>query len=206
MSNESTFKQIIRYMNDFHRDVGQLIILVERLMAEKGYAPIPSAGNRAGWGLTSHYALPERWRLTNASRFYAPDGEEIFDQSLAYFINLATDTRFPFPTMLCAQIAHPLLAERDVFTRVWKIEQLFSFGEKQSKWRAEREERGWFIVEPIGETPIQYLRGYLLNVFDLVDRQHVIDNIILPLTTFEANLDDLLTVQKYGLIHAEDGA
>lgn len=206
MNDDSTFKQILRYMDELHQDLGRLVVLIERLMPEKGYVPFPSAGNRIGWALSSHYATPDRWRLTNLSRFYAREGEELIEQSLAYFINLATDTRFSFPTILCAQIKHTPMLEKNIYTRVWNIDRLFSFGQKESAWRTMPNEDGWFVVAPLGETPVQSLRGYLLNVFDLVDRQHVVDNIILPLTEPGANLDELLTIEKYSLVAAEESA
>jgi hypothetical protein len=204
VSEDSTFKQILRYVDDFHKDVGRMIVLIERLMEEQGYVPIPSAGNRAAWGMTSHYTQSSKWRVTNLSRFYTTADEEIFNLSLAYFINLAGDTQYPFPTMLCAQIAHSPLPEKDIYYKVWKTERLASLTERKSMWRHVSEEKGWSIVEPVGEMPIQYLRGYLLNIFDLVDRQHVIDNIIRPLTVGEADLDELLTIQKYQLVTTEE--
>ena len=205
MSDDSTFKQVLRYMDEFHQDLGRLAVLIERLMPENGYIVVPGAGNSVGWNLSSRYDLSDRWRMTNVTRIFVRDGEESFDHSLLYFINLASDTRFPFPAMLCASLVHPPLPADVIYRRVWNIARFFDFGrQEQSKWRPNREERGWTIVEPVGDTHIQYLQGYLLNVFDLVDRKHVINNIILPLTEPEANLDELLTVQKYGLIATEE--
>lgn len=201
MNDESAFMKVFRYIDEFHQDLGRLVALVERLMPENGYVVVPGARNAIGWNLTSHYAMPDRWRLTNLTRVFVREGEESYDHSLLYFINLQSDTRFPFPTMLCARLLHPPLPADVIYGRVWNIARFFDFARhEQSKWRAKREESGWVIVEPVGDTPIQFLHGYLLNVFDLIDRQHVVDNVILPLTKADANLDDLLTVQKYDLV------
>jgi hypothetical protein len=205
--DDATFKQILRYMDELHQDLSRLVVLIERLMPEKGYVVVPGARNAIGWNLSSHYAMPDRWRLTNVTRIHVREGDESFDHSLLYFINLASDTRFLFPTMLCARLVHSPLPADVIYGRVWNIARFFDFGlQEQGKWRLVREERGWTIVEPVGDTLIQSLQGYLLNVFDLVDRQHVIDNIILPLTEPRANLDELLTIEKYSLIAAEEGA
>lgn len=206
MSDDSTFKQVLRYMDEFHQDLGRLVVFTEQMMEEKEYVKLPALGNSIGWNLSSHYARPQNWRLTNLTRIYVHEGEEFFDHSLIYFVSLVSDTRFPFPTILCAHLVHPPLSADVIYgNSVWNVDRFFDFGrQEQSRWRPNREERGWTIVDPVGDTPIQYLQGYLLNVFDLVDRQHVIDNIVLPLTEADANLNELLTVQKYGLVAIEE--
>lgn len=199
---ESAYKQVTGYIDRLHADIGKLIILVERLMEENGFVAFPSAGNRASWGISSHYAYPDRWRIPNISRFYAPEGtltsEEEFKTSLLYFITLETDTVFPFPAMLCARIAHPPLPEKELYSKVWHIDRLLSLAQEEPRWRAIREENGWYVAEPADDAPIHRLQGYFLNVFDLVDRWHVIDNVVMPLTTAGAHLDELLTVPSYG--------
>ena len=203
---ESAYKQVTGYMDRLHADIGKLVVLLERLLEEKGFVPFPSAGNRGSWGLSSHYAYPDRWRIPNISRFYAPreafevfpEGEEQLETSLLYFISLETDTVFPFPAMLCARIAHPPLPEKELYSKVWHIDRLLSLAQEEPRWRAIREENGWYVAEPADGAPINRLQGYFLNVFDLVDRRHVIDNVVAPLTSANAHLDELLTVPRYG--------
>jgi hypothetical protein len=119
VNDESPFMQVLRYMDEFHQDLGRLAVLIDRLMPERGYVLVPGAGNSIGWNLSSHYAWPHRWRLTNLTRIYVREGEESFDHSLLYFINLASDTRFPFPTMLCARLVHPPQPADVIYGRVW---------------------------------------------------------------------------------------
>ena len=198
---ESAYKQVTGYIDRLHADIGKLVVLVERLLEEKGFVPFPSAGNRGSWGLSSHYAYPDRWRIPNISRFYAPreafevfpEGEEQLETSLVYFISLETDTVFPLP-------------EKELYSKVWHIDRLLSLAQEEPRWRAIREENGWYVAEPADEAPINRLQGYFLNVFDLVDRRHVVENVIVPLTTAGAtasatagaHLDELLTVPSYG--------
>lgn len=185
-------------MDRLHADIGKLIVLVERLLDEQGYVPYASAGNRASWGLSSHYAYSDRWRIPHILRFYGPEGQERFDTSLLYFITLDTDTVFPFPSMLCARVTHPLLAENELYGKVWQVDRLLSLAQEEPQWRAIREEDGWFVAEPAGDMPVNTLRGYFLNVFDLVDRRHVVDNVLAPLTTPGVGLAEVLTVRRYG--------
>ena len=198
VSEISTYKQIIRYMDDFHRDLGRLIVLIERLMEEQGYFAFSSAGNRASWGLSSHYESPQRWRVPNLARLYAPDGEDAFDETLAFFIALESDTVFPFPALLCARITHQPFAERDAYYKVWNTDQLQSLAQESGQWQVLGQEDGWYVARPSGKYAVNELRGYFLNVFDLIDRQHVIDNVLLPLTSSDMTLDELLTISKYG--------
>ena len=83
-------------------------------------------------------------------------------------------------------------------SKVWHIDRLLSLAQEEPRWRAIREENGWYVAEPADGAPINRLQGYFLNVFDLVDRRHVIDNVVAPLTSANAHLDELLTVPRYG--------
>lgn len=203
MNDSSPYKQIIEYMDNLHRDIGQLVILIERLMEESGYGPVPSAGNRACWYLSSHYAYSDRWRVPHLSRFYILEGQKKSDHALFYLILLNSDSTFPFPVMLCARAAHPPLTEKEIYSNVWHSENLAGLAAASAQWALQGEEQGWFVAEPTYKSAINRLYGYFLNLFDLADRQHVIDNIILPLTTPEANLDTILTIQKYGFADSE---
>jgi hypothetical protein len=204
MNDSSPYKQIIEYMDNLHRDIGQLVILIERLMEENGYMSLPSAGNRACWYLSSHYATPDKWRVPHLSRFYIPEGREESDHTLLYLILLNSDSTFPFPVVLSARVSHPLLAEKEIYSNVWHSENLAALAAPSTLWTAHGEKEGWFGAEPTFKSAIERLHGYFLNLFDLVDRQHVIDNIIIPLTTEDANLDQCLTIPKYGFKRAEE--
>jgi len=204
MNDSSPYKQIIEYMDNLHRDIGQLVILIERLMEESGYMSVPSAGNRACWYLSSHYASSDKWRVPHLSRFYIPEAQEISDHALLYLILLNSDSTFQFPVVLCARVSHPPLTEKEIYSRVWHAENLTALAAPSSLWMAHGEKEGWSVAEPTFKSAINRLHGYFLNLFDIADRQHVIDNIVLPLTTEDENLDQFLTIPKYGFKRAEE--
>ena len=195
---EGDYKQVAGYIDRLHGDIGKLIVLVERLLEERGFVPFPSAGTRGSWGLSNSYLYPDRWRIPYILRFFAPAEEDAFERSLCYFILLETRTVFPFPAMLCAHIEHPVMPEPELFKKLWSPELLASLAQKDPRWRAVRQEGEWHMAEPVNGATINHLRGYFLNVFDLVDRRHVIDNVVAPLTGANAHLDELLTVPSYG--------
>lgn len=205
MSDESTYKQIVRYMDNFHQDIGRLLALIERLMEEQGYLAYASAGNRTTWSLSSHIAMPDRWRIPNLTRLFAPEGEERFEETLAYAISLEANSAFPFPAMLCARITHPPLFEKEAYTRVWNSDLFLSLARDCAQWEILGAQDGWTVARPVNtaKSAIANLQGYFLNLFELVDRQHVVDNVILPLTTPEVALDEL-TVPHYAFGTSEE--
>lgn len=46
------FKQIAAYIDQLHKDIGQLMLVIEKSMGDAGYISLPSSGNRASWRIT----------------------------------------------------------------------------------------------------------------------------------------------------------
>ncbi|MCI0397907.1 MAG: hypothetical protein L0332_11755 [Chloroflexi bacterium] len=196
MSDTQVFKQIIGYLDRFHRDVGQLVVLVEQLMEEEGFVSLPSAGNRASWNLSSHYARPDAWRIRHIARVYMEEKGDTFEYCLFYLILLETQSEFDFPVIICGRIHHPPLKENQIYNQVYLTEHLRSLAQNRPSWQSFRLENGWTVAEPTFKTPSTRIAFYILNLFDLNDRQRVVDNIIRPLTQ-GVNLDETLTVSKH---------
>lgn len=193
------FKEIAAYLDQLHRDIRQLIALVEKLMGGAGYISLPTAGNRASYRITSHLDYPDRWRAPYLTRCYVPDNEEeTFTESLLFLILLETDTIFDFPPVICARITHPALTEREIYNQVFLLEYFKTLATTRPSWWHFRQEQGWIIAEPTFRTPITMIRAYILNLFSLSDQQKVVDNIVLPLTEGGA-LTEMLTLPTYAI-------
>jgi hypothetical protein len=133
-------------------------------------------------------------------RLYAPADVQTTTFSLFYLVQLDTDSVFDFPTVVCGRVTHASLRTEELrgnTARAYKND-LLSLTHSQPRWQQLRRENGWSVAEePEVETSLQDVQGYILNLFDMVDRQLVIDNISLPLANPENNLDEMLTVDKY---------
>lgn len=188
--------RIMTYGDQFHKDIGALVVLIEQLMLDKGYVSLPSAGNRASWGLSSHIERPDAWRLPNLSRLFMPEEVETFDQTLFYFINLETDTAFDFAPVICGRLLHPPLTENEVYLGIYNTSGLKSLAQRKPWWQNFQIERGWTTAEPTYKSRVTQAQVYLLNLFDLQNQTAVVENIITPLST-EADLVEVLTVVRY---------
>lgn len=198
MVTKSSFKQIVGYMDRLHRDVGQLVVLAERLMEEEGFIALPRYRNQSNWQLTSHYERSGGWRARYIVRFYVPIGQKTFRSTIFHLINLEENTAFDFPTLLCGFYMHDELTEVGISQTVF-TDHICSLARKKSAWSPHREEGGWLVTEPAfkNSAAVRCVKGYILNALDIVGRKHVIDNIVRPLTHPEQDLDQMLTVAKY---------
>lgn len=196
----SEFKAIAAYLDQLHRDIRQLMVLIEKLMGDAGYMSLPTAGNRAGWRVTSHIDRPEYWRAPFLCRCYIAHGEEeLVSQSLLFLISLETDTLFDFPPVICTRVAHPPLDERSVYNQVFWVDHFKSLATSRPSWENIRQEQGWIVAEPTFKTPITSIQAYILNLFTLSDQQKVVQNIIVPLTEGGV-LPQLLTLPSYSIV------
>jgi len=197
MTEPTAYKQILTYMDQLHQDLGQLLLLLEKLMVDAGHQSLH--GNRACWDLSSHYAYPEKWRVPYIARCFVPDEDDDHSatETRFYLADLAPDTIYGFPSLLCGTYHHDRLTGPEVATGVFNTPKLRSLTRDGSEWTHLPERSGWYRAKPAFKSPIHSIQGYVLNLFDLVDRQHVIDNTVKPLTTPSGNLDAMLTVQKY---------
>ena len=199
MSDSSVFKQIVGYVDQLNRDVGQLAIFVEAAMGERGWVSLPSARDRISWHISYSLDRSEGWRLPYLCRFYIENNDEKVERSVFYLVSLDVKTAFEFPTILCGRAAHQKLTEREIYGQVFHTNRLRPLLRRRSAWRLSLQENGWARAEPGFKTPTDHLQVYVLNLFDMRTKQHVIDNIVRPLTE-DAALSDLrsaLTVESY---------
>ena len=199
MSNRGTFKQIVGYMDQLHRDLGQLAVFAETAMSETGWVSLPSARDRVCWHTSHAIQKAWGWRLPYVCRFYIRRNDEKVEHSVFYLISLDAETAFEFPTVLCGRAAHQMLSENEVYNQVFHTHRLRSLVRQRSDWRLFRQKSGWTRAEPAFRSPINHIQVHILNLFDMSTKQHVIDNIIRPLTEDAAILDlgSALTVDSY---------
>jgi len=199
MPEPSAYKQIVAYIDQLHQDLGQLVVLLEGLMEEEGYVTVPRFGNKACWHVSSHYAYSNKWRVPYVARCYLPDveGERRSEATRFYLADLAPDTSFEFPALLCGILQHDPLTDGEVSSSVFITAPVRSLTRDGSEWTHFPERSGWYRAKPAFKSPVHSIQGYVLNLFDLVDRQHVIDNILKPLVTPDDALDAMLTVRKH---------
>jgi hypothetical protein len=196
MTDWQQHNRIMTYVDQFHKDIGALVVLIEQLMLDQGYVSLPSAGNRASSGLSSHIERPDAWRLPNLFRLFMPEGAEGFSQTLFYFINLETNSAFDFPAVICGRLRHPPLTESEVYLGVYNTGGFKSLAQKRPSWQQFKIERGWTMTEPAYKSRATQAQVYLLNLFDLQNQTAVLENIVTPLTS-EVDLDDALTIRRY---------
>jgi hypothetical protein len=199
MSDSSVFKQIVGYVDQLNRDVGQLAIFAEAAMDERGWASLPSAGSRVCWYMSHALDKAHGWRLPDLCRFYTQADQETVDRSVFCFISLDVKTAFDFPTILCGRAEHERLTEHEIFIQVFQTARLRPLLRQRSPWRLSLQNSGWARAEPGFRSSVDHLQVYILNLFDIGTKQRVIDNIVRPLTE-DAALSDLrsvLTVENY---------
>lgn len=193
------FKEIAAYLDQLHRDIGQLMAFVEKCMGDAGYVSLPSSGNRASWRISSHFERPGGWRAPYLTRCYVPDSEdETFTESLLFLIVLETETILDFPAVICARMSHPPLTEKVIYNQVFLLDYLKTVVTSRPTWQNIRQEEGWIVAEPTFRTPMTMIRAYILNLFSLSDQQKVMDNIIRPLTE-EGILAEMMTLPVYAI-------
>ena len=181
MDNGRAFKQIITYIDQLHKDIGQLVVLIDQLMEEESYHPIDA--NRASHGISAHIARPKKWRIPNIRRFFVLDDDKEIRESLFYYINLNNDSPFEFPSMMCGQFQYKLITEKKIASKVMFKSYLSSLANgRTTRWHEFREDNGWILAKPAFESPVQMFKGYTLNLYDLSNRQQVGDYVIRPLT------------------------
>lgn len=197
MSDQRVYKQIVKYWDDLHHDIGQLTVLVEQLMDEEGYISIPKLGNRACYQLTSHYANSDRWRPGYITRVYIPDSGDAFESTAVFLISLESDTSLDFPAVICGHYVHKCLDADGIAKNVVQSYRLRTLTRQESDWKDLQEDHGWVIARPKFDGPIEFFKGYILNLFDMIDQQHVIDNMVQPLIGIDGDLNEMLTVERY---------
>ncbi len=188
MSNRSEFPKILEYIDHFHQDVRQLAVLIDRLFDSEGYEYLPSATNSVG-DVSSHFEKPIRWRMRHIYRYYIPIGIEQPDSSILFIIYLGRTSPFNFPPMLCARLSHEPLKESQIHRSIYRKSNLRPLIRGNSKWINFREEKGWSFAEPNFDSPVNQIKGYILNLFDIKTRNLVIDNVITPLTSDNSEFD-----------------
>ena len=199
MNTPAVFKQIVGYVDELNRDVGQLAIFVEAAMGDRGWVSLPSARDRISWHISYSLDRSEGWRLPYLCRFYIEKTDEKVEHSVFYLVLLDAETAFHFPTVLCGRAKHDLLTEHEIYVQVFQTHRLRPLLRKRSPWRLSLQKSGWARAEPGFRSPVDQLQVYILNLFDMSTKQRVVDNIVRPLTE-DAALSDLrsaLTAESY---------
>lgn len=194
----SDYRKIVSYVDQLHKDLNSLVVVIEKLMLDRGFIALPTMRGRASYGLTSAVNQPNGWRLTNLFRFYIPDHVEKFDKTLFFFINLESETEFEFPPVACGHLVHPLLTEGQVWDAAVDTSAIASLVRKIPAWQNFSIDRGWAVAGPAPRKPATGIRVYLLNPFDLQNQASVLENIVIPLTE-ESALDEALTIPRHTL-------
>lgn len=192
------FKQVMAYVDRLHDDISKMALLIEQLMEGEGYTS--EMGSRGSWSLANTYHQSTRWRLRYLFRLFAPADVESTTESIFYLVQLGLNSTFDFPVLLCGRAAHSALSREDLRSstvRGFKASML-TLTHSEPLWQQLSWENGWSIAAgPESDTSLQSVQGYILNLFDMVNRQLVIDNISRPLANVDRNLDEMLTVTKY---------
>mgnify|MGYP000730495092 CR=1 FL=1 len=195
MDDWKAYKQIIAYMDQLHKDIGQLVLLIDQLLAKELLHPVDS--NRITRGLSSQTRKPFKWRIPYVRRVFVSNNEKQIRESIFYLIWLNQDAPFEFPTMVCGRFQHETLTEKRISDLMYKS-YLTSLTTGGSKWRYSQDENGWNVATPTFDSRIQEFQGYILNLFDISDRQVVAQNVIQPLSSgFNRRLSDFLTIPTY---------
>lgn len=197
MSNWKPFKDIVGYLDELHTDISQFAVLVEKMMAEEGYISVPSTGNQSNYSsVSSHYMSPEKWRAPYITRMFVLEEEDLPSRSLFYLIMLKTYSTYDFPALICGIYDHEPMLENKVYNKVYIINSIKSMVARKPKWKNLRMENGWCVGEPDSKLPVIQVHSYILNLFDMSDRDNVLENVIKPLTQGEDEPLEL-TVPKY---------
>ena len=201
MDNNAIFTEVVGYFERFHKDVSQLAILIERLLDDEGYKSLPDIGNSAGRGLASHYRRPSRWRMRYICRYYTASEGDLLERSIFFLIYLGGGGQFEFPPILCGVVKHEPLNARRIYKKIYRQTTFRSLITDKTKWSGWTEP-GWSIAKPTWDLQIGQLKGYILNLFELNNRDLVIDNVIKPLTqpSLPYNNDKSLTRYQFPII------
>lgn len=197
MSNRTGFFEILRYMDEFHADVSQLVVLVEQLLDEQGYEALPRAGNRASGGLTTNYRASLNWRIRYVYRYYIPKDVERSETSLFVLIYLGLSKPIGYPPILCAKLHHAPMSASRIYDSVYNSSHLRSLLSSKAKWHEGRWDAGWAMAKPDFDSPVKEIRGYLLNLFDLQNRRLVIENVIKPLVDHDWKYNPDASLNRY---------
>lgn len=199
MSNQAVFKQILEYIDQLYCDLGQLAVFAEAAMGERGWVSLPSARDRVCWHTSHTLQRAQGWRLPYLCRFYTLRDSAKVEHSAFYLASLDADTAFEFPTLLCGRAAHQMLTESEIYSQIFHTHRLRPLLRRRSPWRLACQDTGWVRAEPAFRTAVDHLQVYILNLFDMGTKQHVIDNIVRPLTEDAAfsDLQSTLTIESY---------
>lgn len=197
MNNRPEFFEILRYMDAFHADVSQLVVLAEQLLDEQGFEALPKAGNRASGNLTTHYRVPTHWRIRYVYRYFIPKEVKRPETSLFILIYLGLVNTFTYPPVLCAKLHHAPLSANSIYDKVYSRSKLRSLFSSSANWHEGRWVDGWSLAKPNFDSPVEEIRGYLLNLFDLQNRELVVENVVKPLTDPDCQYDPAVSLTRY---------
>lgn len=211
MNEESDYQKIIRYVDEMNQDLRKLAQLVEKEMGTKGYSPLASPNSKIEticWNLTRDLddSLEMVWRLPYLLRGYHTSAPREF---AFYMVLLESGSAFAFPAVICGRVRLmsdllPTDASRATH-QAFHSQRLKTLAAEDSKWDSRLLPTGWYQAIPRFRSKVENVTGYVLDGFSLVSRQHVVDNIVLPLTD-DGQLENLqLTVPYYPFSGYKEG-
>ena len=173
-------------------------------MAEEEYISLHLAGNKSNYSISSHYMSPESWRAPYVTRMFVHEDEDQPKRTLFYLVLLESDSAFDFPAVICGTYEIEPMTENKIYNEVYILDPIRSMAREKPRWKNLRMENGWCVGDPNSKIPVIQVHGYILNLFDLSDREKVIEN-ILQLLTQEDGAPLELTVKKYVFPPLETG-
>jgi hypothetical protein len=203
MPDNGTAKQAMAYVDQLNHEVAALAACIDQQMARQGYLPSEEAGDTVYWYLNPSYKQPAGWRLQRVTRLFlkkSSDTTQLYASSAFYAVILEPETPLPFLPVLCARIEHrEPLTPYDAHSKVHNSIRLKSLCFEHPAWQHFGEEQGWYLASPAAKLPIRRVRGYILNLYDLISVEAVGQNIIAPLTADEPlkPLKEYLTIEAH---------
>lgn len=188
-------------MDDLYNSIGLLAVAIEKHMKEKNFIPLKTAKDQINWKISHNINKPSGWRLSYLTRLYThkEDGPNKYENSILYQIILETTSYFPFPCILCVKIKHKPSTSSEIYNDVWRARSFNALSQKNGEWHSFKKEKDWCIAKHSRRSPIEWVKGYFLNLCDIDEPKKAYDNIVVPLTSTKTSFDlsKTLTVKKY---------
>lgn len=182
VKNMKNVPDLFKFMDQLYREIGLLVIEIEKIMISLGFIPLPPAKKYIGW-VTTDFNKSRGWRMRNLSRLYVPkDKSELIEKSILVLISLEGESDYKFPTVLCGILYHePLTYEEMNDWKFYSADRFKTLSNVKGEWKEFQKIQWWYSAKPGYRTNINKIIGYLLNVFDLASDKKVRENIVFPL-------------------------
>lgn len=193
----SVYKRVLSSIDNLHRDTSWLFKFVEKKMKDEKYKADPSE-KKVVWNLRERYNTPDQWRARHVARFYRHSDSKYFKKSLFVLLDLGVAHPYEFPPLICGHMVHPeKIQSKVLYRKEYRLRRIRSLISTDPAWENFRESDGWIIASPKSSSPfsgqVSYSKFYILNLFNLTNKDSVFNYIITPLTQEddEASLKDV---------------